>query len=392
MRDNSRTVRRFLKNKAAVLAALCLLLAIGIALPGPLLSPDPTPDANRQMPSVALQKPGFTVQVLRVRKNQPSAGANFLGAWLQGQPDADELVPVGQVSLRGDTLQVAEWRATGAGKLRYWHLADIAYALPPNSLVHRVGDAYQFHTIDAGIVTVSGEVLRKRIYEQHIRVMSFPLGTDHLGRCLMSRLLLGMRLSLGIGATAVGVSLLIGVLLGLVSGFFGGLTDRAVLFAANVLWALPTLLLVFAIALAFGRGAGVIFLAVGLTMWVEVARMVRGQTLALRKAGYVEAARALGFSSMRTLLRHVLPNVLGPVLILAASNFAAAILIEAGLSYLGFGLPAPAPSLGALLNENRGFLTTDKAYLAVLPGVVVMCLVLLFNVLGNGLRDALDAR
>jgi peptide/nickel transport system permease protein len=385
--------RRFVRQPAALMAAVLLAALCLVALPGPMLAPDPTPDGNRQLPAVALQGPGFRTAALRIRKNQPMPPTHWGTAWLQGRPDDHEWVPVSEYRLRGDTLEAVEWRANGAGKLRYWHLADVVYPLVSDRAIHPIAeDFYAIETIDYGTLTVSSAALRQRFTDHHVAALHFPLGSDNLGRCLLSRLLLGTRLSLAIGATAVLVSLGIGVLLGLLAGYFGGATDRAVQFAANVLWAMPTLLMVFAIALAFGRGASVLFLAVGLTLWVEVARLVRGQVLSLRRAGYVEAAGAMGFSPPRILLRHILPNVLGPVLIVAASNFATAILIEAGLGYLGFGLPAPAPSLGALLSENRGFLTTDKAYLAVLPGAVVMVLVLLFNLLGNGLRDALDVR
>jgi peptide/nickel transport system permease protein len=385
--------RRFLRRRAAVISALLLLAVALTALPGPLTAPDPTPDANRQLPAVALQSPGFRSTALLIRKNQPIPQTGFWAAWKNGRSDEHEWVPVSDHRLRGDTLEAVEWHSAGTGKVRRWHLADVVFSLVHDRAIHPLAeDFYAVETGDNGTKTVSSESLRQIFAENHVSSLHFPLGTDHLGRCLMSRLLLGTRLSLAIGATAVLVSLGIGVLLGLLAGYFGGAVDRTVQFVANVLWALPTLLLVFAIALAYGRGPGVLFLAVGLTLWVEVARLVRGQVLSLRGAGYVEAARALGYGAPRILALHVLPNVLGPVLIVAASNFAAAILIEAGLGYLGFGLPPPAPSLGALLSENRGFITTDKAYLALLPGAAVMLLVLLFNLLGNGLRDALDVR
>jgi peptide/nickel transport system permease protein len=150
--------------------------------------------------------------------------------------------------------------------------------------------------------------------------------------------------------------------------------------------------LVFGITLTLGKGFWQIFIAVGLTMWVSVARVVRGQVLALREMEYIQAARALGLKDMRIIIRHILPNVLGPVIVIAAANFASAIIIEAGLSFLGVGIQPPTPSWGLMLKENYNFIITHNPALALAPGVAIMILVLAFNLLGNGLRDALDVR
>jgi peptide/nickel transport system permease protein len=160
----------------------------------------------------------------------------------------------------------------------------------------------------------------------------------------------------------------------------------------NTVWSIPTILLVFAIVLALGRGIGVIFLAVGLTMWVDVARIVRGQVLSLKEMLFIEATRSMGFSTARTIWRHILPNVLGPVMVVAASNFATAILVESGLSYLGFGIQPPAPSWGTMLNENYGYAIGGKPFLAVVPAIAILLMVLAFNLVGNGFRDALDVK
>jgi peptide/nickel transport system permease protein len=135
-----------------------------------------------------------------------------------------------------------------------------------------------------------------------------------------------------------------------------------------------------------------IFIAVGLTMWVDMARMVRGQFISIKEKEYVEAAQSLGYSSFRTMLKHILPNIMGPVIVILAADFASAILIESALSYLGLGIQAPKPSWGQMLSEYRDFLNTNKAYLTLIPGFAIMCMVLAFNLIGNGLRDALDVR
>jgi peptide/nickel transport system permease protein len=188
------------------------------------------------------------------------------------------------------------------------------------------------------------------------------------------------------------ISLTIGVLLGALAGYFGGKTDDTIMWLINVIWSIPTLLLVFAITLLLGKGFWQIFIAVGLTLWVNVARIVRGQVIGIRQREFVEAARALGYSHGRTLFRHILPNVMGPVWVVAASNFAAAIVIEAGLSFLGVGVQPPQPSWGLMIKENYNFIITHNPALALAPGIAIMLLVLAFNLVGNGLRDALNVR
>jgi peptide/nickel transport system permease protein len=150
--------------------------------------------------------------------------------------------------------------------------------------------------------------------------------------------------------------------------------------------------LVFAITLALGKGFWQVFVAVGLTMWVNVARLVRGQVLAVRELEYVEAARALGFKDIRIIAGHIWPNILGPVLVIAAANFASAIVIEAGLSFLGVGVQPPTPSWGLMIKENYNFIITQNPMLALAPGFAIMILVLAFNLLGNGLRDAMNVK
>jgi peptide/nickel transport system permease protein len=228
--------------------------------------------------------------------------------------------------------------------------------------------------------------------ENMIHEKTYWLGTDKYGRDLLSRLMAGAVVSLAVGAIAVIISLLVGLTLGLIAGYYRGITDKIIMWFTNVIWAIPTLILVMAITFAFGTGFWIIFLAVGLTMWVEVARITRGQVLSVREKEYVEAARALGFSEGRIIFKHILPNILSPVIVISAANFASAILIEAGLSFLGLGAQIPTPSWGNIIREHYAYITTDLAYLAIVPGVLIMMLVLAFMMVGNGLRDALDVR
>jgi len=209
---------------------------------------------------------------------------------------------------------------------------------------------------------------------------------------MLSRLILGTRISLSVGLMAVIISMLLGVTIGSIAGYFGGWIDAALSWLMNILWSLPALLLVIAISFALGKGLWQIFIAVGLSMWVEVARLVRGQVMSLKQVEYIEAARSLGFNNTRIISKHILPNIMGPILVLASSNFASAILLEAGLSFLGFGAQPPMPTWGSMIKEHYGYIVMDAAYLAIMPGLAIMLLVYAFNLVTVGLRDAYDIK
>jgi len=204
--------------------------------------------------------------------------------------------------------------------------------------------------------------------------------------------LIGLRISFSVGFISVFISLVLGLFLGSISGYYGGKIDAAVMWLINVTWSIPTLLLVIAITLALGKGFWQVFIAVGLTMWVEVARVVRGQVMSVKSFQFVTAARALGFKNQRIIIKHILPNVLAPVIVISAANFAAAILIESGLSFLGIGAQPPTPSWGAMIKDHYSYIILGKAYLAIIPGLGIMSLVMAFMLIGNALRDALDVK
>ena len=220
----------------------------------------------------------------------------------------------------------------------------------------------------------------------------FILGTDQFGRDFLSRLLLGTRISFSVGFIAVFMSILIGILIGSLGGFFRGWVDDVMVWLINVVWSIPTLLIVIAITFVLGKGVIQVFIAVGLTMWVEVARVTRGQILSVREMTYVEAGKALGFKDARIILRHIIPNIINPIIVISAANFSAATLLEAGLSFLGIGVQPPMPSWGSMIKENYAYIILNDAYLAILPGIAIMLLVLAFMLLGNALRDALDVK
>ena len=224
----------------------------------------------------------------------------------------------------------------------------------------------------------------------YILKKKFWLGTDKYGRDVLSRIIMGSRISLSIGFIAVFIALLIGVFLGAIAGFYGGILDRIIYGLINIIWSIPSLLVIIGLTLALGKGYWQVFVAVGFTMWVDVARMVRGQVLSLKEKSHVHAARVLGFSSLRILIKHILPRVVPALIVLSAANFASAILIESGLSFLGIGAQPPTPSWGGMIKDHFRFILLGKAYLALIPGFAIMSLVLAFMVLGNALRDALD--
>ena len=228
------------------------------------------------------------------------------------------------------------------------------------------------------------------IEKKHIKERKFVFGTDSFGRDVFGRIILGTRVSLSIGFIAVLISLIIGLSVGMVGGYYGGFIDKFVVAIINIFWSIPTLLLVIAISIALGKGFWQVYIAVGLTMWVEVARIVRGQVISEKNKDYIVATKVLGYSDLRIFIKHLLPNILGPILIICAANFASAILIESGLSFLGIGTQPPIPSWGSMIKDNYQFIILGKGYLAFIPGISIMLLVTSFMFLGNNLPDLIN--
>lgn len=345
--------RRLWRNKGAVAGIVIIAIAMLTALFAYLLSPDGTPDANRMIVEIGGRKPGFTQQFLLLPKEQAPEPVSFFQRLLHGHEDVAVYIPITAYTTTGDSLFVEQYIDEG--------------------VTERV--AYPLSQTKWSVIT-----------------RTFHLGTDKYGRDILSRLLVGVRVSLSVGLVTVLISLSIGVLLGALAGYFRGRVDDIIMWGINVIWSIPTLLLVFAITLMLGKGFWQVFIAIGLTMWVNVARIIRGQVMSVREMEYIEAARALGYAPVRVIWRHVLPNVMGPVMVVAASNFASAIVIEAGLSFLGVGVQPPQPSWGLMIKENYNFIITNNPMLALAPGFAIMLLVLAFNLLGNGLRDALQVK
>ncbi len=396
---NQKALRRLMKNKPALCGLALIILSVLVAILGYVIAPDSTPNANDQLATIALKNPMFGVKILKLKKNRIIEESGFFNKIMFGSPSPFEYVPINGFEIKNDSVFVEKYAGEDPnsgkilrGRSERFHLADVAFALSTeNPKVTKQGNSYAYFDAQNEAKTADTEGVRKLVASQIVD-KKFYLGTDNFGRDILSRLILGVRISLLVGLIAVIISLTIGILLGALAGYFGGRVDDGIMLIINTIWSIPTILLVFAIVLAFGRGIGIIFLAVGLTMWVDVARLVRGQVMSLKQIQFVEAAQSMGFGTGRILLRHILPNVLGPVMVVAASNFATAILIESGLSYLGFGIQPPTPSWGTMLNENYGYAIGGKPFLALIPAVAIMLMVLAFNLVGNGFRDALDVK
>jgi peptide/nickel transport system permease protein len=352
--------KKLKRNKAALAGLSCISLSALIAIFAYWIAPDHSPNANRMILEISGQPPGFTMSYLKIPKAEIRK-TSFMERTLSGKPDDHTWIPIVSYSTNTDSVIVQKY--VDEGLTEQLAFASSSIFKTPNFKIH-----------------------------DHIEKRTHWLGTDKYGRDILSRLIVGTRVSLSVGSIAVLISLTLGILLGALAGYYRGRVDDLIMWFINVVWSIPTLLLVFAITLALGKGFWQVFMAVGLTLWVSVARMIRGQVFGIRELEYIEATRALGYSDGRIIFKHILPNVMGPVMVMGASNFATAIVIEAGLSFLGVGVQPPQPSWGLMIKENYNFIITNNPMLAIVPGLAIMILVLSFNLLGNGLRDALDVR
>ena len=364
-------IKKLLKRPSAVVALCVIGITCIVSVFAYVLAPDATPSANNMIIELGAKPPGFVKQLLRIPIAIRQEQGSRLFRWFHGAPSGYRELPINGYRFEGDKLTVRHYIDDGLEDTISYPLAQL---LPAN--------------------LANATITAKQSYIRQYAIINrtFYLGTDRFSRDILSRLLVGSRVTISVGLVAVLLSLSIGIILGSIAGYFGGWVDNAVMWLINILYAIPTLLLVFAITLTIGKGFWEIFIAIGLSMWVGAARLIRGQVMALREMEYITAAKALGIGDMRIIFRHILPNIAGPLMVIAAGNFAAAILVEAGLSFVGFGVQPPNPSWGLMIKEHYSFLLTNRPLLAFIPGMAIMLLVYAFNILGNALRDVLDVR
>lgn len=377
-----RIADRFIRNPSAMLGSLILFYAVILFISAHIIAPDPSPNAASQINELAFRKPGYKAQLFIIPLPGSEEETGFLSWLIHGKETGNRLVAVNKAEIVPGGVEIERFLGEGiAGQKHFYSWAEL--------------DHHQ----------ESNDSNTREWLNNHLQSRTFWLGTDDLGRDYLSRILVGVRVSLAVGFVAVIIALLIGIPVGAFAGFFKKQApvlrlgsrrlrlpaDGILMWIMSVIWAIPTLLLVFPIVFAFGQQYYTIFIAVGLTMWVDIARVVRGQVMQVRELEFIEATRSFGYSNFRTIFRHILPNITGPVIVITAANFAYAILTEAGLSFLGIGVQPPAPSWGLMISKYKDNLITDP-YLALLPGLAITVLVLAFFLIGNGLRDAMDVR
>jgi peptide/nickel transport system permease protein len=337
-------------------AGLCAMLVI-IGTLGYAITADPTPNANQIVPEWSNLSPGTTVYYSNESHSavtwdssasQNSTETPIYLRWALGNPNTPKIIPI----------------------------KDNPTANPGAGM--NAGDSLKN----------ANDSLKMVDKVSHSR--TFWLGSDRFGRDILSRMIIGARISLSIGFLAMIASLVIGSLIGLCAGYFGGRIDAFFSWLITVFWSVPTLLIALGLSMLLGKGYYQVLLATALSTWVEVARVVRGQTLQLKQREFILAAKITGFSNSRIMFKHILPNLKGSLTVLATTNFASAILLEAGLGFLGLGVTPPTPSWGMMVKENLGYLVLDNSYLALIPGIAIMILVMAFNLMSMGLRDALD--
>ncbi|GAA4977836.1 ABC transporter permease [Algibacter aquimarinus] len=351
-------LQKFKKNFWGVFSFWFIVFVGLVSVFAYVFAPDNSQYANQMHLSIHSKQPGFKITILTI-PSQLEVKQTVIDKLFFGKKNTDTEVPISNYFIKNDALIYTEYASDG--------LEGVKKEISLNTFLEKNAANY--------------------ITEKH-----FLFGTDKYGRDLLSRVLVGARISFFIGFVAVFISLIIGVFMGSVAGYFGGKVDAIIMWIINVTWSIPTLLLVIAITLALGKGFWQVFIAVGLTMWVEVARVVRGQIISTKEMQYVTAARALGYKDLRIITKHILPNIMAPVIVISAANFAAAILIESGLSFLGIGAQPPMASWGAMIKDHYNYIILGKPYLAIIPGLCIMSLVMAFMLIGNALRDALDVK
>jgi peptide/nickel transport system permease protein len=364
---NTSSLWQRLRSSRAALASLYVIgIACLLAIFAYPFAPDGSPNATRIITELKDKPPGFSALFLKVPSQPVPAKKSAVERLFAGSPPQYRLLPLSAFFFARDTIVVEHYISQRQRE---------TMAFPINDLLPRGKER-----LDLGRQ-------QRYIYHHNIDRSTFILGTDSQGRDVLSRLLIATRTSLLAGLVAVLLSLSIGTLLGILAGYYRGLLSAVVTYLVDVLSAIPLPLLVFALTLSIGRGFWQICIAVGLAMWVSTARLIRRQIIRLKELDYVQAAHLLGLSRIRVLFHHILPNMGGALLTTAISSFAAAILIEGGLSFLGIGIQPPIPSWGAMAREGFSAMGANRVVMTLVPGLAITILALAFHTLSHAIRN-----
>jgi peptide/nickel transport system permease protein len=385
----------FLNSWSVRISLTVIISSLLISILGYTICADNTPNANDGLVQIGKQTPGYSVKVIKIRKNYENPKAPWIIRLFTGTQSDYTVLPIESYQLDGLNLRVKI-----VGKEDYYqefNLLDVVYPIKKDhpfsssgTYYTQSGNSIQLQTIDEGEVRITYVDLIEKFERENLHKRTFILGTDRFGRDLYSRLILGTRISVFIGFASVLLSLFIGLILGTISGYFGGLIDNLAMWMMSVVWAVPAIMLVIAISMVLNsKGLWVTFVAVGFTTWVEAARVIRGQVKSLKEMQFVEAARAFGLRDFSIVFRHIVPNIYTTLIVIATANYALAILLEAGLSFLGLSVQPPAPSWGNMVYEGYQVIGTKNSWhLILFPGMAIIIMVLSFNLLGIGLQKA----
>ena len=345
-----------IKKTPLYVSVLIISLFFFISLFCYFIIPDKTINANSINLTIKSQKPGFKKMFFENVSVNYSIKNLFFGS-----EKIDESYPLDDYEIINDSII----KIINYGESKKSLLDEKIIVITKNSNIHN-----NVHEI-----------------EKFISEKKFIFGTDIYGRDLFSRIILGTRVSLSIGLMAVFISNFIGIILGLVSGYYGGYIDKVIVWVINIFWSIPTLLLVIALSLALGKGFWQVYIAIGLSIWVDVARLVRGKVISEKNKDYIFASKVLGYNDIKILINNILPNIISPILIFSAANFASSILLESGLSFLGIGSQPPSPSWGYMIKENYQYIIFGNSYLIIIPSIFLISMVLSFYYLSNHLAS-----
>lgn len=394
--------RKLKKNKQAMVGLFVIGLATFIAVLGANIRPDETEHANDQNPIIQKLQPGTVIKHLLVRKNEDIEEVGFFGKlFMGGAPRLHKYYPYLDFFYEGDQISIEIYsphndKANYMPQYKSFSLADVVFPLDivkDEKFVKNSDGTVTVYLLDGTSVSTTVDEMKKTIDSNNFKEVKYYLGTDVNGRDMLSRIMAGTIISLSVGLLSVLISLIIGLFLGALAGYYRGWVDNIIMWFITVVWSIPALLLIISLKMVMGTGFSTVFIAIGLIMWVDLARLVRGQVMSIREKEYIEAGKALGYSNLRIISKHVIPNILGPVIVICATNFVSAILLEAGLSFLGIGAKIPMASWGSMVSQHGAYITSaTNGYLAIVPGVCIILLVFSFMMIGNGLRDAFDTK